>query len=255
MDGCVVSKHYLLIFISVIPNIFMSSLLQLKKDLKNLSNTEKKKKLEKYFKTEKGEYGEGDIFLGISVGDQRKIAKKYKKLTIPQVTELLQSRIHEYRLVALILLVEKYRKGNNAEKKTIAELYLKSTEWINNWDLVDISAPKILGDYYWDKPKNILYTLAESDNLWERRISVLSTFTFISKGSYEISLNIAEKLVKDDHDLIHKAVGWMLREIGKRDQAIEEEFLMKYYKTMPRTMLRYSIEKFDEEKRQFYMKK
>jgi len=255
MDACVVSKYYLLIFISVIPNISMSSLLQLKKDLKNLSNTEKKKKLEKYFKTEKGDYGEGDIFLGISVGDQRKIAKKYKKLTISQVTELLQSRIHEYRLVALILLVEKYRKGNNAEKKTIAELYLKSTEWINNWDLVDISAPKILGEYFWDKPKNILYKLAESENLWERRISILSTFTFISKGSYEISLKLAEKLVKDDHDLIHKAVGWMLREIGKRDQAIEEKFLMKYYKTMPRTMLRYSIEKFDEEKRQFYMKK
>lgn len=228
---------------------------QLLEDLKNLGNPVQKKKLEQYFKTGKGEYGEGDIFLGISVGNQRKIAKKYKELTLPQVTNLLQSKIHEHRLVALLILVEKFVKAKEEEKKIIKELYLNNTEWINNWDLVDLSAPKILGEYYWNKPKNILYKLAESENLWERRISIISTFSFIRKGCFNTSLKIAEILVNDDHDLIHKAVGWMLREIGKRDQVKEEQFLIKHYKTMPRTMLRYSIEKFSKEKKQFYMKK
>ena len=233
----------------------MTPLTQLITELENLGDPEKKKNLQRYFKTGKGEYGEGDIFLGIYVGDQRKIARKYRHLSLIKVEELLQSKIHEHRLVALLILVEQFSKGDEGKRKEIVELYLKNTQWINNWDLVDLSAHKILGEYYWDKPKNVLYELAESENLWEKRISIISTFTFIHKESYEESLKIAEMLVNDDHDLIHKGVGWMLREIGKRDQAKEEEFLMKHYKTMPRTMLRYSIEKFDKEKKLFYMKK
>jgi len=233
----------------------MTPLTQLITELENLGDPEKKKNLQRYFKTGRGEYGEGDIFLGIYVGDQRKIARKYRHLSLIKVEELLQSKIHEHRLVALLILVEQFSKGDEGKRKEIVELYLKNTQWINNWDLVDLSAHKILGEYYWDKPKNVLYELAESENLWEKRISIISTFTFIHKESYEESLKIAEMLVNDDHDLIHKGVGWMLREIGKRDQAKEEEFLMKHYKTMPRTMLRYSIEKFDKEKKLFYMKK
>lgn len=233
----------------------MVSLSNLKTDLENFGDSDRKKNLQRYFKTGKGEYGEGDIFLGLKVGDQRKIARKYRGLSLEDVTELLQSKIHEHRLVALLILVDKFSRGDQSKRKEIVELYLNNTKWINNWDLVDLSAPKIIGEYYLDKPKNVLFQLAESDNLWERRISILSTFAFIRNESYEESLRIAEMLVHDDHDLIHKGVGWMLREIGKRDQAKEEEFLLKHYKTMPRTMLRYSIEKFEKEKKLFYMKK
>lgn len=233
----------------------MINLFQLKNDLQKLSDSEKKKKLQQYFKTGKGEYGEGDIFLGISVKELRKIARKYRKLSFSEVTDLLHSEIHEHRLVALIILVEKFTKGSSDERKKVAKLYLNNTKWINNWDLVDISAPKILGEYLWDKPKKILYTLAKSDNIWERRIAILSTFAFIRKDSFASSLDIARILVNDEHDLIHKAVGWMLREIGKRDLATEEEFLLKHYQTMPRTMLRYAIEKFEKKKKEYYMKK
>jgi 3-methyladenine DNA glycosylase AlkD len=233
----------------------MTTLTQLITELENIGDPDRRKNLQRYFKTGKGEYGEGDIFLGLTVGDQRKIARKYRHLSLEDVTELLQSKIHEHRLVALLILVDKFGRGDQSKRKEIVELYLNNTKWINNWDLVDLSAHKILGEYYLDKPKNVLYDLAESDNLWEKRISIISTFTFIRNESYKESLKIAEMLVNDDHDLIHKGVGWMLREIGKRDQAIEEEFLMKHHKTMPRTMLRYSIEKFEKEKKQFYMKK
>jgi 3-methyladenine DNA glycosylase AlkD len=233
----------------------MTTLTQLITELENIGDPDRRKNLQRYFKTGKGEYGEGDIFLGLTVGDQRKIARKYRHLSLEDVTELLQNKIHEHRLVALLILVDKFGRGDQSKRKEIVELYLNNTKWINNWDLVDLSAHKILGEYYLDKPKNVLYELAESDNLWEKRISIISTFTFIRNESYKESLKIAEMLVNDDHDLIHKGVGWMLREIGKRDQAIEEEFLMKHHKTMPRTMLRYSIEKFEKEKKQFYMKK
>jgi 3-methyladenine DNA glycosylase AlkD len=233
----------------------MTSLSELKTELGKLADPEKKLKLQQFFKTGKGQYGEGDIFIGVSVPDLRKKAKKYRQLPLLQVEALLHSEIHEHRLVALHILVGKYSRGTDLERKKIVELYLDNTTWINNWDLVDSSAHKILGEYYWDKPKNTLYRFAGSDNLWERRISVISTFAFISRGSFEDSLNIAEILLHDEHDLIHKAVGWMLREIGKRDLAKEEEFLIKHYKTMPRTMLRYAIERFEKEKKQFYMKK
>jgi 3-methyladenine DNA glycosylase AlkD len=224
-----------------------------KRDLSQLSNPEKAKKISRFFKTGKGQYGEGDIFLGIPVPEQRKVAKRYTDLPLTDLQELLSSRIHEHRLTALLILVAKYGKADNSGKTEIFSFYLKNTENINNWDLVDLSAPKIVGDYLFNKDTAILDNLAKSNNLWERRIAILSTFTFIRNNHFEDALNIAELLLHDEHDLIHKAVGWMLREIGKRDQEREERFLYKYSMQMPRTMLRYAIEKFDEQKRKFYL--
>ncbi len=226
---------------------------QIKRDLLRLSDPEKAKKLSGFFKTGKGQYGEGDIFLGIPVPEQRKVAKKYRDLPLSDVQELLSSKIHEHRLTALIILVSKYEKADDSGKKEIFSFYLKNTENINNWDLVDLSAPKIVGDYLFNKDTSILFKLAKSDNLWERRIAILSTFTFIRNNDFEDALSISELLLHDEHDLIHKAVGWMLREIGKRDQEIEERFLNKHCMQMPRTMLRYAIEKFDKNKRKFYL--
>jgi 3-methyladenine DNA glycosylase AlkD len=226
---------------------------QIKRDLLQLSNPEKAKKLSGFFKTGKGQYGEGDVFLGIPVPEQRKVSKKYIDLSMKDLQELLSSRIHEHRLTALLILVTKYEKADNPGKEEIFNFYLKNTEYINNWDLVDLSAPKIVGDYLYKKDRSILFKLAKSNNLWERRIAILSTFTFIRHNDFEDALSISEQLLHDEHDLIHKAVGWMLREIGKRDQEIEERFLSKYCMQMPRTMLRYAIEKFDENKRKYYL--
>tara|TARA_Y100000310_G_C20677729_1_gene814063 strand:- start:771 stop:1460 length:690 start_codon:yes stop_codon:yes gene_type:complete len=226
---------------------------KIKEELFNLKDPEKAKILSRFFKTGKGEYGEGDIFLGIVVPKQRKVAKKYLNLSLEAIQELFSSKIHEYRLTSLFILIDKYKKSNN--KKEIFDFYLKNTKNINNWDLVDLSAGNILGNYLLEKDKSILYELAKSDNLWERRIAIISTFAFIRDNKFEDTLKISELLLNDKHDLIHKAVGWMLREVGKKNQEVEEEFLRKYYKEMPRTMLRYSIEKFDEDKREFYLKK
>jgi 3-methyladenine DNA glycosylase AlkD len=225
----------------------------IKRDLSHLRNPEKAKKLSGFFKTGKGEYGEGDIFLGISVPDQRKVAKKYLNLPLIDLQELFNSAIHEHRLTALLILVSQYRKSDILGKDEIFRFYLNNTANINNWDLVDVSAPKIVGEHLRDKDPAILFKLAQSSNLWERRIAMLSTFTFIRHHEFDVALSIAEQLVFDDHDLIHKAVGWMLREIGKRDQEIEERFLEQYARQMPRTMLRYAIEKFDANKRKFYL--
>ena len=214
---------------------------QIKSDLSQLSNPEKAKSLSRFFKTGKGQYGEGDIFLGIPVPEQRKVAKKYFDLPLNDLQELLRSEIHEHRLTALLILVAKYEKTDNSGKDEIFSFYLKNVENINNWDLVDLTAPKIVGDYLFNKDKSILFKLAKSNNLWERRIAILSTFGFIRKNNFKIALRISELLLHDKHDLIHKAVGWMLREIGKRDQEIEEQFLSKYNVQMPRTMLRYAI--------------
>jgi 3-methyladenine DNA glycosylase AlkD len=226
---------------------------QIKRDLTQLSNPEKAKKLSGYFKTGKGQYGEGDIFLGIPVPEQRKVAKKYRDLPLTDLQALLSSNIHEHRLTALLILIAQYGKSDNPGKHEIFRFYLKNTENINNWDLVDVSAPKIVGDYLFQKDKAILFSLVQSTTVWERRIAVLSRFTFIKHNDFGAALRIAELLLHDEHDLIHKAVGWMLREIGKRDQEIEERFLSKYYRQMPRTMLRYAIEKFDDNKRKFYL--
>ncbi|MBI2670455.1 DNA alkylation repair protein [Candidatus Woesearchaeota archaeon] len=226
----------------------------LKKDLLRLKNKEKAKILSRFFKTGPGGYGEGDIFLGITVPDQRKIAIKYKDIALDDAGRLMLDKIHEFRLTAILTLVQKFQNGNEAIKKEIVNFYLKNTNKINNWDLVDLSADKILGAYLIDKDKSILYKLANSENIWKKRIAIISTFYFIKNNKFEDVLKISEILLKDKHDLIQKAVGWMLREIGKRNQEIEEDFLKKYYKEMPRTMLRYAIEIFDEKKKKQYMK-
>ena len=226
---------------------------QIKRDLLQLGDPNRAKKLSGFFKTGKGQYGEGDLFLGIPVPEQRKVAKKYVDLSLNDLQELLNSKIHEHRFTALVILISKYRKAEKSGKEEVFSFYLKNTENINNWDLVDLSAPKIVGEYLVNKDKSILYKLAKSNSLWERRISILSTFKFIDTNDFEDALNISELLLHDNHDLIHKAVGWALREIGKRDQNVEERFLTKYCVQMPRTMLRYAIEKFDEEKRKFYL--
>ena len=229
----------------------------IKSDLKKLANPEKAKEYQRFFKTGKGHYGEGDVFLGISVPEQRKIAKGYyKNISLKEVEQLLDSEIHEHRLTALIILVEKYKKAkkDNLQKRQIFEFYLKNTKKINNWDLVDLSAPNIVGDFSLKDGTHVIRFLAKSDNLWEKRIAILATFAFIKKRNFGESLFIADSLMNDEHDLIHKAVGWMLREIGKRNLPVLELFLSTRYKKMPRTMLRYAIEKFPEEKRRKYLK-
>ena len=222
-------------------------------ELKNLANPEKARVLSGFFKTGKGDYGEGDLFLGITVPEQRKIAKKYSALPLKDIRKLLSSKIHEYRLVALLMLIRQYEKADERGEKEIFDFYLVNTRYINNWDLVDLSAPNIIGNYLLDKDRAILYKLAKSDNLWEKRIAIMATFTFIRNNQFEDTFRIAEILLYDRHDLIHKAVGWMLRETGKRNQDREETFLKKYCGEMPRTMLRYAVEKFDEQKRRFYL--
>lgn len=223
------------------------------KELQDLSDKKQAKLLQRFFKTGKGEYSEGDIFLGIKVPVQREIAEKYSNLSLPKIQELLKSKIHEHRLTGLIILVNKYKKANEEEKANIFNFYLKNTKNINNWDLVDMTAPRIVGHFLSDKKKNILYELANSENLWEKRIAIVSTAYLISKSEFEDALAISEILLDDSHDLIHKSVGWMLREVGKKDESILEGFLKQHYKVMPRTMLRYAIEKFDEEKRKKYL--
>lgn len=224
-------------------------------ELKHAANPSKVKILQRFFKTGKGQYGAGDVFLGIMVPIQREIAKKYTDLSLNDIQKLLKSKIHEHRLTALIILVTKYKKSNEAEKKIIYEFYLRNARTINNWDLVDTSAPYIVGQYLLDKNKAVLYKLAKSNNLWEKRIAILSTQAFIRAGKFDDTLKIAKILLKDKHDLIHKAVGWMLREVGNRSMIAEEKFLQKHYKAMPRTALRYAIEKFPKQKQEFYLQK
>jgi len=227
---------------------------KLRKELKKLSNPQKAKVLQGFFKTGKGEYGEGDIFLGLTVPQSRKIAIKYKEISFDEIKKLLQSKIHEERLIALLILVHRFEKGTDADKNKVYNYYLKNTKYINNWDLVDLSADKIVGHYLLDKSKNVLFKLARSKNLWERRISIVATYQFIKDGRYQETLTISKMLLNDTHDLIHKAVGWMLREVGKQSsQEILEDFLKKHYKQMPRTMLRYAIERLPEKLRKMYL--
>ncbi|MDD5290449.1 MAG: DNA alkylation repair protein [Patescibacteria group bacterium] len=284
--------------------------------LKKLANPKKAKNLARFFKTGKGEYGAGDIFLGIMVPEQRKVVKKFRDLPLPEIQKLLNSKFHEERLVGVLILVEQYQsailpfrrggapstrgrgvviKNNNHpgptlrrttppskggdRKEEICKFYLKNSRRINNWDLVDLSAPKIVGAYLLNlEPvrrqnkslsagaskgllrsaggktrRKILYQLVKSKNIWERRIAVLATFEFIRNYQFEDSLKLAKILLNDNHDLIHKAVGWMLREIGKRDEKVLRQFLDKYAPKMPRTMLRYSIERLSEKQRQYYL--
>jgi 3-methyladenine DNA glycosylase AlkD len=228
---------------------------KIRNDLQKKANPEKAKILSRFFKTGKGEYGEGDVFLGIVVPEQRKIARMYSDLPLKYLKGLLSGRTHEHRLVALFILVLKYKKADDSARRGIFDFYLENMGHINNWDLVDLSAPNIIGDYLLTRDRSILFDLARSEDIWQKRIAVMSTFTFIKNNQFEDTFRIAELLLRDKHDLIHKAVGWMLREIGKRDRNAEEDFLKKHYLDMPRTMLRYAIEKFDDEDRKFYLKK
>ncbi len=230
-------------------------LAKLKKELELCARPQRAKVSASFFKTGKGQYGEGDIFIGVTVPDTRKIAKRYLHLSFQDITLLFESKIHEHRLIALLLLVERFKKADDKTKTEIYNFYLKHTKYVNNWDLVDLSAHYIVGSYLFEKDKAMLYKLVKSNNLWERRIAIIATFAFIRKNNFEDTFKIAELLLQDKHDLMHKAVGWMLREVGKKDQQALETFLEIHCKVMPRTMLRYAIERFDEQKRQFYMQK
>ncbi len=225
---------------------------ELRMDMHRLANSKRAEIYHRFFKTGKGEYGEGDKFLGIPVPPLRMLSLKYKHLPLNDIQQLLQSKFHEKRVLALFILAHQYKKAE--DKKFYVDFYIHNTKYINNWDLVDLSAYKILGDYLLDKKdRSILYVLAKSANVWERRIAIISTFAFIQQKQFTDTVHIAESLLADAHDLIHKAVGWMLREMGKKDPIILEHFLNRHIRKMPRTMLRYAIEKFSEEKREYYL--
>lgn len=226
----------------------------LKKEIRSKYNKKRAEHSKRFFKTGKEEYGEGDIFYGLSVPEQRKIANLYwKLLSQKDIQKLLDSKIHEERMTALLILVKKFEESEE-ERENIFKFYIGNTKRINNWDLVDLSAPKICGEYLLKRDRKILYNLTNSDNLWERRIAIVSTHVFIKKNQFKDTLKISKSLLNDEHDLIQKAVGWMLREVGKRDLETEEIFLKRYYKKMPRTMLRYAIERFEEGKRIKYLR-
>jgi 3-methyladenine DNA glycosylase AlkD len=230
-------------------------LILLKKDIATQKDPAYAKNLQRFFKTGKGEYGEGDVFLGLRVPQCRAIATAYADdISLKDLTTLISSPFHEERLVALLILVEQFKNANTRKQKNIYNYYLSHTQYINNWDLVDLSAHHIVGAHLFTMSHATLFALAKSDNLWERRIAVVATFYFIKEHAYDSSLAIAELLLKDPHDLIHKAVGWMLREVGKNNIAIEKKFLDTHVKQMPRTMLRYAIERFPEKERQRYLK-
>jgi len=226
---------------------------QIREELKNKASKEKAKISQSFFKTGKGQYGEGDVFIGVTVPEQRIIAKRYVSASLKDIEYFLQSPIHEFRFTALVILTEQFQKAKEKDRKEIFNFYIEQKEYINNWDLIDCTTPNIVGAYLFDKDKTLLYDFAQSSSMWERRMSIVATFYFIRKNQYKETLDIAELLLKDKEDLIHKAVGWMLREVGKRDQEVLEMFLKKHYTTMPRTMLRYAIEKFPEEKRKSYL--
>jgi len=230
------------------------SLKDVKAQMLDLSNSKIAEHSLRFFKTGPGEYGEGDVFLGIRVPVTRKVARKFRELPLGQVLKLVKSKYHEERLLALFMLVALFKKGDEKAKKNIYDAYLGHTDTINNWDLVDSSAHQIVGGYLFERNRKPLYQLAKSKSLWERRISMIATYTFIKKDDFEDTLKLSEILLTDEEDLMHKAVGWMLREVGKKDIEVEERFLRKHYKKMPRTMLRYAIEKFEEGKRQAYLK-
>ncbi len=223
------------------------------------SNPAKAKVLQGFFKTSRGEYGEGDVFLGITVPQLRKIAAKNKSLPFSQLQLLLNSKIHEHRLVALLILVQLFQKAekerNGKLQREIVHFYLANLHGVNNWDLVDLTAPQILGRYLLRHNTAVLYFFSHSHNLWKRRIAIVSTLAFIRNGKFADTFKITELLMRDKHDLIHKACGWMLREVGKRNEAVLEKFLAKHRNKMPRTMLRYAIERLSISAKKKYMQK
>jgi len=235
----------------------MPRLEQLQKELRQNADKSQAAILQRFFKTGPGQYGSGDVFLGLRVPLQRQIAARYTDLSYPELEALLADIIHEFRLVALLILVQKYQKtATLKERKLVVDFYLSHSKCINNWDLVDLSAPKILGDYLVQGKRGsaLLLKMATSDNLWEKRIAMVSTYAFILDGDYNVTFSVAKKLLKDKHDLIHKAVGWMLREAGKR---VSEKALLKFLDDninyLPRTTLRYAIEKLTPAQRQDYL--
>ena len=219
------------------------------KEIVSLANTDKAVTMQGFFKTSEGQYGHGDVFLGLTVPQSRIISKKFHDISFKDLKKLLNSKIHEHRLIAIFILVNNFNKNPDE----VYNFYLDNINSVNNWDLVDSSADKIVGKYLFNKDRSILYKLVKSNNLWHRRISIVSTFYFIKNNDFKDTFKISELLLKDNHDLIHKSVGWMLREIGKRSVKDLEIFLNKHAKIMPRTMLRYSIEKFSHDKRVFYL--
>lgn len=233
---------------------------ELRKEIEKVADKTRAQQLMRYFKTGKGGYSAGDVFVGLTVPQSRIIAKQFSTLSLSDVDQLLNSGIHEERLIALFVLTSQYEKGDKESRTKLYHFYLAHTHGINNWDLVDASAHKILGEYVavyctTQEARDVLHALATSDNLWEKRIAIIATFAFLKRKNSILSLEIAEILLHDSHDLIHKAVGWTLREVGKQVCREElEEFLVKHYHTMPRTTLRYAIEHFPEEKRKRYLK-
>jgi 3-methyladenine DNA glycosylase AlkD len=230
-----------------------------RKDLRCAADAGKAVTLQRFFKAGAGQYGERDIFIGVVAPQLRQIAKKFTQLPLGELRTLLYSRIHEERLVALLILVLRYnsKSCSREEKERFVKFYLDNIQQVNNWDLVDLSAPKILGAHLIDNDdrRRLLYRLAKSENVWERRIAIVATHRFIRNGDFTDTIKIAGMLLQDKHDLIHKGVGWMLREVGKRDAAIEEAFLEENCSAMPRTMLRYALERLPKGKRSRYMKK
>ena len=224
-------------------------------ELQALSQEEKRRILPRFFKTGKGEYGEGDKFLGVTVPNVRVVARKYKAANLNNVRELMESEWHEVRLCALLIMVECCKKADDATRKVIFDFYLSLTARINNWDLVDLSCPSIIGEYLLDKPRNILYQLADSPLLWDNRIAIVSTYALIRHNQLDDTFTLAVKMMSHQHDLMHKAIGWMLREAGKRDEQRLYDFVMQYRQQMPRTMLRYAIEKFSSDVRAQMMRR
>ncbi len=224
------------------------------KELHALADPDKAVIYKRFFKTRKGEYGEGDRFIGVTAPQVRTTARKHRDIPLNEVRLLLGNPVHEVRFVALVILVLQYARASVSGQKRIVDLYLASTTHINNWDLVDISAPHIVGHYFLTRDKALLYALARSDYLWDRRIAMLAMFASIRHNQFDDAFSIAEILLHDSHDLIHKAVGWMLREIGKRDEEVLFLFLDRHVREMPRTMLRYAIEKLPRDTRQRYLR-
>jgi len=234
----------------------MSEIKLIKKELDLLANKKQSKISQRFFKTGRGEYGEGDIFLGIKVPVQRKVASKFEDLPLKDIEQLLHSSIHEYRMTAIIILVNQFKKADEKLREKIYKLYLRNSKWVNNWNLVDSSAHYIVGEYLLDNSRDVLCKLAKSKILWERRIAIISTFAFIRYNDFKDTIKLAKILLDDEHDLMHKACGWMLREVGKKSEQGEKElikFLDKHTLEMPRTMLRYAIERLPEKKRKYYL--
>ncbi|GIJ81358.1 3-methyladenine DNA glycosylase AlkD [Micromonospora phaseoli] len=232
----------------------MASSADVRDELASLADPARAAGTSRFLQMAPGGYGEGDRVIGVSVPDQRKVAGRYwRELSLAETATLLTSGVHEERLTSLFILVRKFAKGDEEERGRVFRMVLANTGHLNNWDLVDSSAPYIVGPWLIDRDRSVLDRLAESSLVWDRRIAVMATFAFIRVGDFHWTFRLSERLLRDPHDLVHKAVGWMLREVGNRDRAAEEEFLARCYRTMPRVMLRYAIEKFEPQRRREYL--